>query len=95
MLRWSKGVILLHQAQNVDIRSVMTIADLSGKICEGKLLMVCLDMLGGEMQGGNKVLNLRVGTKGRGRQMTRWKDCVEEDMRERDVQPRDAEEKLE
>ena len=95
MLRWSKGVTLLDKVQNEDVRRAMAVGDLSVKLREGRLRWFGHVWRRDDQYVGKKVWNLRVGTRGRGRPRIRWKDCVEEDMREQGVQPRDAEERLE
>ena len=95
MLQWSKGVSLLDKVQNEDVRRAMIVGDLGGKLREGRLRWFGHVWRRDDQYVGKKAQNIRVGTRGRERPRIRWKDCVEEDVREQGVQPRYAEERFE
>ncbi|XP_063588687.1 uncharacterized protein LOC134765821 [Penaeus indicus] len=73
--------------RNNYIRGTVKVVEISKKIQEARLRWFChLRRRAGEDHEGRKVMEMEVqGNRRRGRPRTRWKDCINKDFREKNV----------
>lgn len=94
MLRWACGVTRLDKIRNERIRGTVKVAELQKKIQEVRLRWYGHVMRRDDEYIGKRVMKLEVeGKRGRGRPKKRWKELVEKDMREKQLEPKWIEER--
>ena len=87
MLRWMSGVTRMDRVRNDHIRGTVKVTEVSKKVQEARLRWYGHLMRREEQHVAREVMDMEVdGTRRRGRPKTRWKDCIEDDMREKGVQ---------
>ena len=89
MLRWIMGVSLRDRIRSEDIRAKLGVVNITEKLKEMRLRWY------GHVQRSERYIKTALdmpvtGTRSRGRQRMRWKDCVTTDMRERGLTLKDA-----
>ena len=87
MLRWSVGVTIRDRIRNKYIRGTVKVGEVSKKIQESRMRWYGhLRRREGEDHVGREAMDMEVeGSRGRGRPKTRWKDCIRNDLRERNI----------
>ena len=87
MLRWSMGVTRRDRIRNEYIRGTVKVVEVSKKIQESRMRWYGHSKRrGGEAHVGREAMEMEVeGTRGRGRPKTRWKDCIRNDLREKNI----------
>ena len=87
MLRWMSGVTRKDKIQNKYIRGTVKVIEISKKIQESRLRWFGhLKRRVGEEHVGREVMEMEVeGNRRRGRPKTRWKDCINGDIREKNI----------
>ena len=87
MLRWSVGVTRRDRIRNEYIRGTVKVVEVSKKIQESRMRWYGhLKRRDGEEHVGREAMEMEVeGTRGRGRPKTRWKDCIRNDLREKNI----------
>ena len=86
MLRWMCGVTKRDRIKNNLIRGTVKVAEVSKKLQERRLQWFGHVMRRGDEFPCKTVMNMEVpGTRRRGRPRMRWRDSVNRDMRERNV----------
>lgn len=86
MLRWSCGVTRLDRIRNEVIRKKIRVMEVSKKIQERRLQWYGHVDRRDESYIGKRIESLIVrGRKGRGRPKKRWRNCVNEDLREKSL----------
>ena len=84
MLRWMTGITRRDRIRNEYVRGTTKVTEVSRKVQEGRLRWFGHMMRREEEYVGRRVMNLEVpGRRRRGRPRMRWRDCVENDMREK------------
>ena len=87
MLRWSVGVTRRDRIRNEYIRGIVKVVEVSKKIQESRMRWYGhLKRRDGEEHVGREAMEMEVeGTRERGRPKTRWKDCIRNDLREKNI----------
>ena len=87
MLRWSLGVTRRDRIRNEYIRGTVKVVEVSKKIQESRMRWYGhLKRREGVEHVGREAMEMEVeGTRGRGRPKTRWKDCIRNDLREKNI----------
>ena len=88
MLRWMCGVTREDRISNVRIRGTLKVVEVSKKMQEARLRWYGHVMRSIEESGEKRAMDVEIqGIRRRGRPKTRWKDCIANDMREKDLEP--------
>ena len=90
MLRWSLGITRKDRIRNEEIRRIVKVGDITGKIQESRLRWLGHVVRRDDEYVGKRIRRMQVGRKKRGRSRRRWEDCVKEDMKERGISESDA-----
>ena len=87
MLRWMVGVTRRDRIRNVYIRGTVKVLEVSRKIQEARMRWYGhLRRRDGEDHVGRETMEMEVeGSRRRGRPKTRWKDCIRNDLREKNI----------
>ena len=86
MLRWMCGVTREDKIRNENIRGTVKVAEASKKIQEARLRWYGHVMRRDGDYVGRRVMEMEVpGRRRRGRPKKRWRDCIGEDMREKNL----------
>jgi hypothetical protein len=86
MLRWSSGVTRMDRIRNEIIRGKIKATEISKKMQERRLQWYGHVERRGENYVGKKVARIEVkGKRAKGRPKKRWKNCVNEDLREKQL----------
>ncbi|KAK3894199.1 hypothetical protein Pcinc_002033 [Petrolisthes cinctipes] len=86
MLRWMCGVTRYDRIRNKRIRGTTKVIEISKKVQERRLQWYGHVMRREENNIAKKVMNIEVeGRRKRGRPRRRWKDCVDEDLKEKNL----------
>ena len=94
MLRWMCGATRRDRIKNDYIRGTVKVAEVTKKMQERRLQWFGHVMRKEEESVCRRVMNMEVpGKRGRGRPRKRWKDTLNEDMREKDVQVDDTQDR--
>jgi len=91
MLRWNWGVTRLDRIWNEVIRSKMKATEVSKKIQERRLQWFGHVERRDELYVGKKIDRIVVmGKRGRGRPKKKWSNCVNEDLKEKNLTGREV-----
>lgn len=93
MLRWMSGVTLRDKVRNEHIRGSVKVIEVSKKVQEARLRWYghITRREDEEQHVAREVMTMEVeGTRRRGRPRIRWKDCIQNDMREKGLNRRSA-----
>ena len=86
MLRWMCGVTREDRVRNEYIRGTTGVTEASKKAQEARLRWYGHVMRRDEEYVGRRVMEMEApGRRRRGRPKKRWKDCIKEDMQEKNV----------
>ena len=87
MLRWMTGVTRRDRIRNEYIRGTVKVVEASKKIQEARLRWFGhLHRRAGEEHVAREIMEMEVeGTRRRGRPKTRWKDNIDRDMKEKNI----------
>ena len=91
MPRWMLGVTLRDKVRNEHIRGSVKVIEVSRKVQEARLRWFghIMRREDEEQHVAREVMSMEVvGTRRRGRPKVRWRDCVENDMREKGLNRR-------
>ena len=84
MLRWMCGVTREERISNTRIRGTVKVGEISKKTQEARLRWYGHVMRKDAISDERRTLDMEVqGKRRRGRPKIRWKDCIQEDMREK------------
>ena len=87
MLRWMCGVTRNDRIRNEYIRGTTKVTEITNKIQEARLRWYGHVRRRDENYIGRRMLELEVpGRRRRGRPKKRWRDCIQEDVREKDLE---------
>ena len=87
MLRWMSGVTRMDRVRNEHIRGTVKVTEASKKVQEARLRWYGHLMRREELHVAREVMDIEInGTRRRGRPKTRWKDCIRDDMIEKELQ---------
>ena len=90
ILRWSLGITRKDRIRNEEIRRIVKVGDITGKIQESRLRWLGHVVRRDDAYVGKRIRRMQVGRKKRGRPRRRWEDCVKEDMKERGISESEA-----
>ena len=91
MLRWMCGVTRLDKIRNTHIRGSLGVRDISEKLQESRLRWYGHVSRRPPEYIGRAVQDLNVpGKRSRGRPKRRWREVLQQDMRENDIEPEEA-----
>ena len=90
MLRFSMGITRKDKIRNQEVREKLSVCQLERKLRETRLRWYGHVKRRNEEYVGQKVMELRVGKRKRGRPKRRWKDCIVEDMRAVEINKEEA-----
>ena len=93
MLRFSLGVTRRNRIRNEEVRRRLKVERLSDKLREARLRWFGHVMRREETYVEERVMEIVVGKRKRGRPRRRWKDCVKEVMAVVGVTEKDAEDR--
>ena len=86
MLRWMCGVTRLDKIRNERIRGTTKVVEVSKKVQERRLQWYGHVKRRDEQYLGNRISDMMVeGRRARGRPKRRWRDCVENDLRGKEI----------
>ena len=86
MLRWMCGVTKKDRIRNEYIRGTVKVIEVSKKAQEARLRWYGHVMRRDEEYVGRRMMEMEIpGRRQRGRPKKRWKDCIREDMREKNL----------
>ena len=87
MLRWMVGVTRRDRIRNEYIRGTLKVLEVSKKIQEARMRWYGhLRRRDGDDHVGRETTEMEVeGSRRRGRPKTRWKDCIRNDLREKNI----------
>lgn len=91
MLRWMVGITRLDQVRNDYVRGSVKVGELSSKVQESRLRWFGHLARRGVEHVGKSTMEMEIdGVRPRGRPKTRWKDVIQRDMREKELDEAEA-----
>ena len=90
MLRYSLGITKLDRVRNEEVRKKLCVGEISGKMREARLRWCGHVYRREETYVGKRVGRMKIGKAKRGRPMRRWRDCVNEDLKVKDLKMEQA-----